>query len=77
MKVPATQTVTMTFFKLAKKIRAPRYLIATSLMINSNSIFSTFIIRFGNYFNEIYLLDTHTSLYAAFEESWCVKHCSL
>ena len=28
----------MNFFKLTKKIRAPRYLIATSLMINSSSI---------------------------------------
>ena len=25
----------------------------------------------------IYLFDTHTSSYVTFEESWCVKHCSL
>ena len=38
-KVPALHIVTMKLFKLTKKIRAPRYLIATSLMINSSSIF--------------------------------------
>ena len=37
-KVPALQIVTMKYFKLTKNIRAPRYLIATSLMINSSSI---------------------------------------
>ena len=36
--VPSLQIVTMNYFKLTKKIRAPRYLIAISLMINSSSI---------------------------------------
>ena len=30
-------------FQIGKKVRAPKYLIATSLMINSSSIFSTLI----------------------------------
>ena len=41
-KVPALQIVTMIFFKLTKKIRARRYLIATSLMIISSSILGVF-----------------------------------
>ena len=41
-KVPVLQIVTMKYFKLTKKIRAPRYLIATSLMINSSSIVGVF-----------------------------------
>ena len=41
-KVPVLQIVTMKYFKLTKKIRAPRYLIATSLMINSSSILGVF-----------------------------------
>ena len=41
-KVPVLQIVTMKYFKLTKTIRAPRYLIATSLMINSSSILGVF-----------------------------------
>ena len=41
-KVPVLQIVTMIFFKLTKKIRIPRYLIAKSIMIISSPILGIF-----------------------------------
>ena len=60
-KVPALQIITLKFFKLTKKIRAPRYLIATSLIINSSSIFSTLIFRLAILLMEK-LLSEHTDI---------------
>ena len=45
LEVPTLQTVNMIFLIMAKKIRALRYPIVISLMINSSSIFSTLIFR--------------------------------
>ena len=49
----------MQFFILAKKIRAPRYPIAISLMINSSSFVSFLNFSFGNsFYKELILEDT-------------------